>query len=87
MSRCNCPACYERRGWESRVGDVVIPAPRPPEPSESLIDSLVGHVVGSLAMLREPCYGGVAITDDQIKERARAIVQRLILEVAIGPLS
>ncbi len=46
---------------------------------EGTIDSLVGDVVGTLAMVREPTYGGVRITDEQIKERAAAIVQVLIL--------
>ncbi len=53
---------------------------------ESIADSLVGDVVGTLAMVREPTYGGVRITDDQIKERAAAIVQVLILGYRIERL-
>jgi hypothetical protein len=80
------------RGRDGEFCATCIPAVTIPPPvasaqvSESLIDSLLGDVAGYLVALREPCYGGVPVTDDMAKERAAAIVQGLIMQYRITPL-
>ncbi len=88
MSTCNCPDCYKRRGWEApRVTDALLSLDGPVPMTESLIDDLVGDLVGALAMLREPQCGGHSITDDQLKDRARNIVQGLIGNYSVARLA
>lgn len=68
------------------TGDFVIPAPTSDAVvTESLIDSLVGDVVGYLVTLREPHCGPLPITDEQAWERARNIVAGLIGNYDIRP--
>jgi hypothetical protein len=52
-----------------------------------IADQLIAEVRIKLLSLREPCYGGVPITDEQAEERARAIVAGLLGNYAVKELS
>ena len=51
---------------------------------EALTDELVGLHAGSAAMLNTPTYGGYAIADDHLRERARAFVTLLLLDFNVS---
>ena len=65
------------------VGDVIIV---PPRVTRSTIDALVADVAEGIAHLREPHVAGVALTDEQIMDRARNIVGGLLGSYSIERL-
>ena len=58
----------------------------PPKATRSTIDALVADVAAGVAMLREPHVAGVALTDEQVMDRARNIVGGLLGNYTFAPL-
>lgn len=54
---------------------------------EAFIDDLVGDVRGTIARRRDPAYGSLQITDEQVIELANAIVCNLIISCRVESLS
>lgn len=50
----------------------------PPKVTRSAVDALVADVAEGIEMLRRPHVAGVALTDEQIMDRARNIVGGLL---------
>jgi hypothetical protein len=50
---------------------------------EALSDELTGLHCGSAAMLNTPLYGGYAIADEHLRERAKAFVTLLLLDYSV----
>lgn len=46
---------------------------------EAFVDDLVGDIRGTIAARRDPCYGALSITDEQVCELANAIACNLLL--------
>lgn len=45
---------------------------------ESVIDDMVGMVRGVVAARRDPAYGALVISDDQVRELSNAIVAHVL---------
>lgn len=66
--------------------DAAVVLSPPTMPAERLADRLVADIAGSLVMLRESCYGGVQLTDDQVWERARNIAAKVLVTYHVEDL-
>lgn len=80
-----CAGCGRSTWFVFAPADVVLDPPT--MPGERLADRLVADIAGALVMLREPCYGGVQLTDDQVWERSRAIAARLLVTYHVEELA